>query len=1593
MGINRKSRNLRAKAWAALALLLTASACSSRLFSNGPDQSVLNQPDYRPFNAACSGISLSKSTLDVPTFKRLVNCFNSNGSIQPIANLVAKMSDAEIGVVTDTLNRHFLQDDTAIFKLERSFGDLDQAKQLDPAFTSLGKWLENDDLVVATLSLLKDAWVPGSYVLESLEYLGNQATYDRFATALNVAQNLTGSPVAGLAPAQPLVGIQSRLLSDMPEGLSYQAGETCANGNGLQTLTDCFSSFARDAQDPLHVQLARQLVNHAASGDLLPAMDLWLGSDSASLATGVPPAAALVDVVSASGGQILDGLTSLFHYLDVPITIMGGAGVTPDADIYVFEQVVDRPVSEASEFVRRTNKLTLSLFAPFSAYPDALGQYYPALSALGSSDAIDNTSVLFKALYDSTQVNGGPLVKLFVDTIGDTGGAPSVDPQSDGPENTVGVKFLVPFMAELSNRQAWGDLLLAQALLKPEDRPTLTAFLNWLTAPAASLGNQGMYDVLAGALTRASPSTLFQLAYSLRHYWGASAPVVAPALDQLRSAFYINDAHPVYDTFRSILEESSSNQGLFQLLIRLNGLPEFRDAVRFTSQIAENGNLKSIAYAMVSLFHPFAEQGAVAVSATQAPQLIDGRRHNLSFAMLTPHVTVPYTGEAAGYADCSALDTRINLLDYQAPGFNSQLQAWEGCLNAGGDYTDLTSSLQFLQQNPVPGRSENFLDLALDEIQGIKDAMTVAAAQSVIESFLSGYAAGTVAKDAQVLPLFVTTAVSVPGQTAGPVLQAGLDAANAAYGLASAQFGRLWQFAKAVAARSDLADVTRFLGTVWTQASGPVPPPAPDTSVNVPNLGPVPSWIENAECEGDSSVATIADPAARKQAEIDCLVSRVDRMLGNHECEKIPTQASELAERSRVFNDYFNEITSWDLIDGGVRTSWNFGEFKALLDPLLNRMANFSQSVPGKPVLEAPFTVLHYFTLAPGEQPGVYAHYTPLQFMQWLKDKSSDAKVISYYYPAFGSGCPVTGDTGPSGNDEDPRCPFDTEPRVRLVSTLDRLELVLINADFMSPLGFPPSDPLEKLYPEIVKQNDSYYFLELLANAWGDEPESLWPTQIQALAATNRKSDPNWQPMKLQDVADQMNKMLRDLSTLVGYTTPPKCTETADSEDPESVQQYETAAPGGPGLVGWLPLPDLAGMRARLYNLIQVSGVMNDIMPKKDPTTGQWTGDPGARVLRDLFFELFYSTPTQYQNPFEDCDQLQGQQFTGNICHNNLWATMRLARLGILHQAARLLRSIPDDDQSLQDFFDTMLSAVRGNQPAGAGGVNPTLENALNGLMVTDSRHGLFWGVEQKLFGIVDAASGVPTAELDAEHQAELAGLDPAAQAAVRAGWVQELARLKQLVYYFIATLEPNHLTLDAVGTAAPVLDQDTSYLTGQVDAIRSLLRSPVPAGALLALYGVDDPAGRTAADQVLDQFLAPRQADGLSLGNDAVQSLVTISGNAQASALLSLVQARLQGLQTLPGYQSLGFPAGSTVIQSLLNFLESDDPTETALRNFALARFEAGDLDAVLGLEYQQPDAFYSFLTAFANHVTNGDINTALAIMDAALVSAESSP
>lgn len=1512
---------------AATAFLINSFGCSpNSLFGDGIDHGVLNQTRYRKINLACSGIDLKSPTLDVPTFVKLLDCFNSQGALQQIADLIHKLSDTDLQPLVDILNQYILTDSKILYELDATFNTLSNDNTLDTTFFQMGRILQNQDFIANTIAILRDGYFqkgsgnssngPDIKLLKALSVIGKEITYDHFGTAMNVGLTLS--------TARSFEETLTRFNGPSPGGRS------------LRSITDQLLNYMTiDTHDPNHVAVGLELINHLISGDIFSILDQLFGADAQGLKIGVPRLASFLDLslVAHSADQnhsdaytYLDDTTSLMHYLHPAIPCLKTSQSVPNPGMLVLSEITQPGVNPGT-YIRHDKPLLFASMNSFCSFPTQLGQFYPSFADIAGYRAVEPMVDLMTAFYHVTSVGTDgslthPMAQLLLNILADTGSAPSEyiglpDNVAAPAEDTAGLKRLTPLMAEVSERGAFEDLFLILSLPKISDRPEFQDFLQFLVKDRGDIDDPGriwnIYNVITDAVARTSPLDLYNLVYSMRHFVNGEAPwdqpVLTPALTALRSAFYINDVHPLIDMIHDILVDAPKNVPLFNTIFKISEMPQFRGAIANTSQLSEDGRLRQLVSALLTLFHKFAQQGAVAIHPGVAPTFYPSRRHNLVGADLTQF---PYLDPEPGVANaaCAAIDPRIPLDDFTTDPaqFNQQVSNLfgtnlpppiNGCLNSDGNHGDVTAALDVLRSEKTD-QGISYLDLNINMVKDLAGHLNVNELTYLSNTWLSSMASSDPSLDPEffrmlnALPYWTSTPIDGFNGT-GPVLRPLVDLLGPIFSGAATSVQNLLSYGGVITSRDDIPEVIRFADVVFNAAPAPIPSP-----VATPLPAPIPAEYE----------------------------ARIERWVSNKECTSNSTAQS--VRKDQIMAAYQSSVTSAAL-DGFPRMSWSMSELQSVLDPVLAKMMDPTASNPKKPLSKALLNIARYFTLKPGETPTREKHYTAAALAQWLQARSTDYKLVSFFYPGAST------------------------PQVRMVNGLDRMELALLSPDFVAPPPFDKKSLFDGSDGDGLGGDFALKFTAEIGNAWGDEDCSIWPDEIKQKFPDGCK--PNGKkPKTLSQALAFIQKISHSFEFLGGFPYLPGCGQVADpSDDPrtqcEETHDYQPETSGTDPWFNQLQKQDQLHMQASLYNIHQFFPDLIANLPSNTPQTeinqiaGKFQGsnyicgtpqitrhtDVGLKIVRDMAYEIFYSTPTAYQTSVE-------------TQRNNLRALIDLVHLGLLHNTANSVRQFPMGDALLENVLAALVNSTAANGEASASDLIQTL-------VVDDKNHTLIYGLMDQIFNVINSGSAVPPSN--------------------------NLPIMKQMGLYAFAGMQQLGITEVGMTSIAPIVHEFWPYFANHLDKVQNFLTWQRAAEVMRLAYETDDPNGKPALESILQDALSHPQ-HGLDL-----MAAVQAGFNTQTSFdLWNAFVNRMDAVTALPAYQNLQTHG---IVMDLVHFFEENSSPLTPaaneassardIRQFSAGEMSNGDIYQLLKLAAQKPDEFYQLLDTLSQYIRNGEL------------------
>lgn len=308
-------------------------------------------------------------------------------------------------------------------------------------------------------------------------------------------------------------------------------------------------------------------------------------------------------------------------------------------------------------------------------------------------------------------------------------------------------------------------------------------------------------------------------------------------------------------------------------------------------------------------------------------------------------------------------------------------------------------------------------------------------------------------------------------------------------------------------------------------------------------------------------------------AKVECEMDSRDR----------PARADEVV---REFNE---GVLGWERLKGKLPLAWDS-------ELLKSRLRAFSNS------LKSPVLRKHLYSWLAGLDPDEAA--------AWFLARAQDPRLVAVMDPE------------------------SKKPRVRWMTTLDRLESILVNSNFTY----------------LLSGNYGLKFIEKFAESWGDEPREKWPSEIQARFSGSKR------PPTLRESYDEVLQTINWFERVGGQPTVPPCVNSDLLSPP------------------WGSAPEFVfdfEVKAKAFNLKQTITVIEENLPDaRGPNAG------GMRLLRDLFWAVNSSVAHADRDP-------------SRPGKNPIRFLQRLGDLGVLRAKSRGLQAFETRGElmALADVF------------------------------------------------------------------------------------------------------------------------------------------------------------------------------------------------------------------------------------------------------------------------------------------------------------------
>ncbi len=1039
------------------------SGCSSSVLpgQNNKDDLRTSGPQsvaITDINGDCFGIDLSSSAFTVPAFRGILRCLNGNGSIAAYERLVSELSDAELQSILEVLNNGIIRNQERFVRLDQSFTQSVQSGLFARVSNQQAKILDQASMVQSALDLMGQLVTVGGAVDSKLLEAVRLLSLEAFPEAASVTtarpsvssrrgrRNNNPRPESRVADAGADTNValsRAPVYASIDVALktaisTYQMPSTQrlvrslkqVSPSGVWTQELVSQGVAHYILSKLRQsgsQLSEQLLQGVRSGEFFEFLDRYYlgasfaasnrsrtGAAGARLTTPVSEAVRSAQVLaleqlfsfvmSEEPEAGFQRLASLFASLNQPLMCLDATKEIPNAALYLFDSMAPVADADLPQFLSTTNLMRLRLASSACDLPSSVSRDLAVLGTLNSATDprgrhLVTVGQLTKAARGVDQrTRSTRLQNLMLSTLGDRSAV--------NLRTHMAALLGVGFEANRTVLSSSLDILDSN-----NNRARVRGWAEILLERRTSLQGDSIHGVLLNALSRVDASVLARFLREVVVF-GRLAETTVPnadvVLETLREAVFFNDTHPVVDFLVDLLRQAPRQQTFFSTLAVLPRKNSFNDALRLTARLAREGRLQELIRGYFQVL-----RGATQQLALSAPVLTPLRAVPVAsnvvqtnYQQRAGNVTPRWTRSSAAVAACQSMDVGFDFFAVPSNNdgqrrWNTELQNIAACSAGDADFSGLEPLLRrwgqssdsnstVMVRDSSRGRTLNMLQYGLARAQ----------------DFFSGSSSPGVSRrrlldEASDIILARDTGDALRDST--PLLDF-LFRREYATDNARRSFGQsLFELSQAVVESPVRHRAGAERRAEWA--------PHFEAGARIVENGAFPrlaQLLRQAKNESDRNAQSLRPRESMRPRMSEDTMRRLALALRDHEGITDPVILNR--RLGEVERDY------WQQLQNGVpRTQYaNAQEFKTALRPMIdNLVTNF----PG--VLES--TLGFFKTLD-------HHPYTPEWLAQWFVRLAQDVRVMPYYYPGT--------------------YPGTHRPTVRLVSLLDLLELVVIDADF-----------------------------------------------------------------------------------------------------------------------------------------------------------------------------------------------------------------------------------------------------------------------------------------------------------------------------------------------------------------------------------------------------------------------------------------------------------------------------------------------------------------------------------------------------------------
>ncbi len=364
-------------------LAFGTSACSLDMFSDREDRPASPmQTRYRKIRPECSGLKLASRELDVPTFRKLIECFNSNGSMPEIARLVADASDETLAQSTSLLNQTFLTDAIVLSESRAVIRSLRSSDLWAPSVADFAVVFQDPERVRALVRLLS---VGNAAPVVRETFRNFQA--DETVKAFGILHRISVAPAYG--------ALREKLESD-----PLRPSERADLVRSLTRLMNTETKFGS----------AREVLSDMARGRATSLWDYAFGSPS-EVAGSTARLGGLLREFGREDGKNLRELSRFHRGFHQPVTCWDGAKIFNSPWENLADEITRHSGSRLLPFIARFAPLATIGVRDVCKVPDEVPEFLPRiLSMLGGPHGAAYLGVLDRVFSGGLGVSAGNFV-------------------------------------------------------------------------------------------------------------------------------------------------------------------------------------------------------------------------------------------------------------------------------------------------------------------------------------------------------------------------------------------------------------------------------------------------------------------------------------------------------------------------------------------------------------------------------------------------------------------------------------------------------------------------------------------------------------------------------------------------------------------------------------------------------------------------------------------------------------------------------------------------------------------------------------------------------------------------------------------------------------------------------------------------------------------------------------------------------------------------------------------------------------------------------------------------------------------------------